>query len=62
MGSSDPKPPPSAKTKRRKKNRKSSKGKTGKVWKATDGLTKLPQKRFYRQRAHANPFSDHFLE
>lgn len=23
--------------------------------------TKLPQKRFYRQRAHANPFSDHHL-
>jgi len=21
----------------------------------------MPQKRFYRQRAHANPFSDHFL-
>ncbi|KAJ4155336.1 hypothetical protein LMH87_000590 [Akanthomyces muscarius] len=24
--------------------------------------TQLPQKRFYRQRAHANPFSDHALE
>ena len=23
---------------------------------------KLPQKRFFRQRAHANPFSDHLLE
>jgi len=23
---------------------------------------KLPQKRFFRQRAHANPFSDHKLE
>ncbi len=22
----------------------------------------LPRKRFYRQRAHANPFSDHDLE
>lgn len=22
----------------------------------------LPQKRFFRQRAHANPFSDHSLE
>ena len=22
----------------------------------------LPQKRFFRQRAHANPFSDHDLE
>ena len=21
----------------------------------------LPKKKFYRQRAHANPFSDHFL-
>jgi len=23
---------------------------------------KLPKKKFYRQRAHANPFSDHQLE
>ena len=23
---------------------------------------KLPQKRFFRQRAHANPFSDHQLD
>ncbi|KAL1920918.1 uncharacterized protein VTP21DRAFT_11553 [Calcarisporiella thermophila] len=23
---------------------------------------KLPQKRYFRQRAHANPFSDHYLE
>ena len=23
--------------------------------------TELPKKRFYRQRAHANPFSDHNL-
>jgi len=22
----------------------------------------LPQKKYYRQRAHANPFSDHLLE
>ncbi|KAI4281930.1 MAG: hypothetical protein L6R35_005522, partial [Caloplaca aegaea] len=27
-----------------------------------DGLTELPKKKFYRQRAHANPFSDHQLE
>ena len=27
-----------------------------------DNLSQLPQKRFYRQRAHANPFSDHDLE
>lgn len=26
-----------------------------------DDLAQLPQKRFYRQRAHANPFSDHDL-
>jgi hypothetical protein len=25
-------------------------------------VVKLPQKRFFRQRAHANPFSDHLLE
>jgi hypothetical protein len=24
--------------------------------------TKLPKKQYYRQRAHANPFSDHALE
>lgn len=23
---------------------------------------RLPQKKFFRQRAHANPFSDHLLE
>jgi hypothetical protein len=26
-----------------------------------EGPTAMPQKKFYRQRAHANPFSDHFL-
>jgi len=26
-----------------------------------DGVTELPRKKFYRQRAHANPFSDHHL-
>lgn len=26
------------------------------------GDVKLPKKKFYRQRAHANPFSDHNLE
>ena len=25
------------------------------------GLAELPKKKFYRQRAHANPFSDHAL-
>lgn len=27
-----------------------------------EASSKLPQKRFFRQRAHANPFSDHQLE
>ncbi|GAO19449.1 hypothetical protein UVI_02023470 [Ustilaginoidea virens] len=27
-----------------------------------DGIARLPRKRFYRQRAHANPFSDHIPE
>lgn len=27
-----------------------------------DKNVKMPQKRFFRQRAHANPFSDHKLE
>ncbi|KAK7223501.1 hypothetical protein V2G26_011504 [Clonostachys chloroleuca] len=30
--------------------------------KERNGGAQLPQKRFYRQRAHANPFSDHCLE
>ena len=25
-------------------------------------IARLPQKKFFRQRAHANPFSDHLLE
>lgn len=29
---------------------------------AASGVVKLPKKRFYRQRAHANPFSDHRLD
>lgn len=27
-----------------------------------DGAIELPRKKLYRQRAHANPFSDHALE
>ena len=27
----------------------------------TEAQTELPKKKFYRQRAHANPFSDHQL-
>lgn len=30
--------------------------------KGQNALAQLPRKRFYRQRAHANPFSDHSLE
>ncbi|KAF4595897.1 tRNA (guanine-N(7)-)-methyltransferase [Ophiocordyceps camponoti-floridani] len=30
--------------------------------KASHGAAQLPQKRYYRQRAHANPFSDHTLD
>lgn len=30
--------------------------------KTQEGIARLPRKRFYRQRAHANPFSDHSLE
>jgi hypothetical protein len=28
---------------------------------ADEDSTELPRKKFYRQRAHANPFSDHRL-
>jgi hypothetical protein len=27
-----------------------------------EGVAELPKKKFYRQRAHANPFSDHQLQ
>jgi len=27
----------------------------------SEEIVKLPRKRFFRQRAHANPFSDHDL-
>lgn len=27
-----------------------------------DGVLEMPRKRFFRQRAHANPFSDHQLD
>lgn len=30
--------------------------------KDTTGEIKMPKKKFYRQRAHANPFSDHRLD
>lgn len=42
---------------KKKENRDKYRGRKGK-----DGVALLPQKRFYRQRAHANPFSDHTLE
>lgn len=29
---------------------------------STTGEVKMPKKKFYRQRAHANPFSDHRLD
>ena len=29
---------------------------------AGTGEIKMPKKKFYRQRAHANPFSDHQLD
>jgi tRNA (guanine-N7-)-methyltransferase len=29
---------------------------------AEEALLKVPQKRFYRQRAHANVFVDHLLD
>ncbi|KAI5118993.1 hypothetical protein M0805_004403 [Coniferiporia weirii] len=44
-----------------KRKRTSVPGTTGEVNAASESRL-LPQKRFYRQRAHANPFSDHSLE
>lgn len=40
--------------KKAQKNFKPGDGAAGKI--------ELPKKKFYRQRAHANPFSDHALE
>lgn len=42
--------------------RKDSKRERNRQRKTKNGLARLPRKRFFRQRAHANPFSDHFLE
>ncbi|KAL9030306.1 MAG: hypothetical protein Q9196_001556 [Gyalolechia fulgens] len=44
--------PPPSKRQKREEYRKANK---------EDGLRQLPKKKFYRQRAHANPFSDHQL-
>lgn len=35
---------------------------TQKTLRAEGSTIDLPKKRFYRQRAHANPFSDYALE
>ncbi|KAL8770039.1 MAG: hypothetical protein Q9209_004077 [Squamulea sp. 1 TL-2023] len=44
--------PPPSKRQKREDYRKAHKD---------DGFVELPKKKFYRQRAHANPFSDHQL-
>ncbi|KAK3941606.1 intermediate filament protein [Diplogelasinospora grovesii] len=48
---------------REKKNKKDKRQKREEYRAAIrqDGTTELPRKKFYRQRAHANPFSDHQL-
>ena len=45
---------PSRKRQRRDEYRKAQEAQHGQ-------LIQLPKKKFYRQRAHANPFSDHAL-
>lgn len=32
-----------------------------KIAQTSEDVIKLPQKRYFRQRAHSNPFSDHDL-
>jgi tRNA (guanine-N7-)-methyltransferase len=49
-----------AKSRGRKQKREEYKAQLDKE--AEEGVAELPRKKFYRQRAHANPFSDHNLK
>lgn len=48
--------PPAKRQKRSKDEAQTQKQEEG------NDETKMPKKRFFRQRAHANPFSDHMLK
>ena len=39
-----------------------SNGSSEKLCEVSEDLMSLPQKRFYRQRAHSNPIADHCFE
>lgn len=49
-------PPPSKRQKREEYRKAQQEAQNA------DGEVKMPKKRYYRQRAHANPFSDHQLD
>ena len=44
-----------------KQNKRQQREEYRKAHREEGGSTQLPKKKFYRQRAHANPFSDHNL-
>lgn len=46
---------------RPKKHDEEDKNEPDKIAQTSEDVIKLPQKRYFRQRAHSNPFSDHDL-
>lgn len=50
---------PPRKRQRREEYREAQKALTGQNG---DQVIDMPKKKFYRQRAHANPFSDHTID
>ncbi|KAL4934803.1 hypothetical protein BDV06DRAFT_217867 [Aspergillus oleicola] len=52
---------PAKKQKREEFRKKAAAANSSEPGDAAGGSIKLPQKKYYRQRAHANPFSDHLL-
>lgn len=50
-----------AKRQKREEFRKKIAAATAEASSPAGSVVNLPQKKYYRQRAHANPFSDHML-
>lgn len=55
-------PPPPTKRQKREQYRQAQAQAQQNEGAAAVAAIKLPKKKFYRQRAHANPFSDHQLD
>lgn len=53
--------PPNKRQKREEYKKAQEILKAGDEASVANGKIELPKKKFYRQRAHANPFSDHAL-